>query len=55
MRRLVVALFGLYVGAALLGHARERRGGLTCECSPECWCKRPGLSLFRWVLPVGHR
>lgn len=49
-----MTIAGLYVAFALLGHARERRGAVTCECQPSCWCKRPGLSLFRWVLPIGH-
>jgi hypothetical protein len=45
----------LYIGAALIGHAQERRGALTCECHEDCWCKRPGLSLFRWVFPLAHK
>ena len=45
----------LYVGAALIGHAKERRGAITCECQDACWCKRPGVGLFRWVLPLGHK
>jgi len=20
-----------------------------------CWCKKAALSLFRWVVPIGHR
>jgi hypothetical protein len=55
LRRALLALGALYIGAALIGHLRERRGAITCECQQDCWCKRPGLSLFRWVVPVGHK
>jgi hypothetical protein len=56
MRQRAVSLFGtLWVGAALIGHAKERRGSITCECENNCWCKRPGVGLFRWVLPLGHK
>jgi hypothetical protein len=54
LNRLVLLLGAVYLGAALIGHAQERRGAITCECRDDCWCKRPGLSLFRWVFPVGH-
>ncbi len=56
MRQRILLLLGtLYVGAALIGHAKERRGAMTCECQDACWCKRPGIRLFRWVLPLGHK
>lgn len=56
MRQRVVLLLGaLYVGAALIGHAQENRGAITCDCQDGCWCKRPGLAAFRWVLPLGHK
>ncbi len=45
---------GIYLALAVLGHARERSGSMTCACQADCWCKRPGLSVFRWVLPFGH-
>jgi hypothetical protein len=45
----------LYIVAALIGHAQERRGAISCECQKDCWCKRPGLSLFRWVFPFQHQ
>ena len=51
----LVLVGALYVGAALIGHAKERRGTITCECQDACWCKRPALGLFRWVLPLGHK
>ncbi len=54
MRRVLLLLGTLYVAVALAGLTRERRGEITCECAEGCWCKRPGLGLFRWVLPLGH-
>jgi hypothetical protein len=55
LRRGVPALAALYLMAALIGHLQERRGAIRCGCSEDCWCKRPGLSAFRWVFPLGHR
>ena len=26
-----------------------------CGCRPECWCKKPGLRHFRWLVPFGHQ
>jgi hypothetical protein len=43
-----------YVGAALFTRYQELTGARTCTCSPDCWCKAPRLSLFRWVFPFGH-
>jgi hypothetical protein len=55
MRPRALLLVGtLYLGAALAGRIKEQHGEITCECDAACWCKRPGLSLFRWVLPLGH-
>jgi hypothetical protein len=55
VRRSLLLLGTLYLGAAVIGHAKERRGAITCECQKDCGCKRPGLSLFRWVFPLGHK
>ena len=56
MRQRALVLVGTFwIGAALIGHAKERRGAVTCECQDDCWCKKPGVDLFRWVLPIGHR
>ena len=56
MRQRAPFLVGTFwVGAALIGHAKERRGAITCECQDDCWCKKPGVDLFRWVLPIGHK
>jgi hypothetical protein len=55
LRRGALLLATLYVAAALIAHARERSGAISCRCHPDCWCKRPGLSLFRWVFPFWHK
>ena len=26
----------------------------TCACEPDCWCKRPVLRHFRWIVPFWH-
>ena len=44
-----------YVVLALASKAREAAGLLTCDCSPDCWCRKPGLSIFRWTFPRFHR
>jgi hypothetical protein len=54
MKRIIVIGAGVYLGSALVGHALERSGATTCECRADCWCKRPGLSVFRWVFPFKH-
>jgi len=43
-----------YAGAVLATKELERRGALSCDCPEDCWCHRPGLSLFRWTVPVAH-
>ncbi len=55
MRRLFMIGAWAYLGLAAVGHARERSGALTCECRGDCWCKRRGVRLFRWVFPFKHR
>jgi hypothetical protein len=54
VRRSPVILGALYLVAAAVGHARERGGAIACGCHQDCWCKRPGLSVFRWVFPFRH-
>ncbi len=52
MRRIIFGLIGLYVLAAFATTAVEKSGmWKQCGCEPECWCKKPGLSLFHWVTP----
>jgi hypothetical protein len=54
MNRLALPLAIVYVILALVGRAQEAAGLITCDCSSDCWCKRPGLSVFRWVFPRFH-
>ena len=55
MRRVVMSVIGLYVAAALATRVAEAMGRRQCGCAADCWCKKPGLSAFRWVFPRGHR
>jgi len=54
VRRIVLALVVGYVFVALVGRAKEAAGLRTCSCYADCWCKKPRLSLFRWVFPRFH-
>jgi hypothetical protein len=51
MKRLALTLGIGYVILAQVGRAKEAAGIYTCECYPDCWCKKRGLSLLRWVFP----
>jgi len=53
VKKTVAVVLG-YVTLALYYRAREAAGLMTCECYPDCWCKKPGLSVFRWVFPRYH-
>ena len=53
--RAVPIAVGLYLAAALATRVAEAVGLQRCHCSQACWCRRPLLSAFRWVVPVGHR
>ena len=55
MRRSLVIAITLYLGAAIGTRAADAAGMQHCHCSPSCWCRRPILSAFRWVAPLGHR
>ena len=55
MKRLALSLLLGYVVLALIYKAREAAGLLSCDCNDDCWCRRPGLRLFRWVFPRYHR
>lgn len=55
MKRAVAWALGLYLLCALAGRFVESMGVVRCACSGDCWCRRPGLSAFRWVFPYGHR
>ena len=52
-RSLRLMVLGLLLAAGI-SRVLEQAGLYRCECYPECWCKRPGLSLFRWVVPRFH-
>ena len=54
MKKAAAALLLGYVTLALYFRAREAAGLLTCDCYQDCWCRKPGLSIFRWVLPRYH-
>jgi hypothetical protein len=55
MRRALMSLAGLYLLFAVIGRFVEGMGAVECDCADDCWCKRPVLSILRWVLPPGHR
>ena len=55
MKRVLATMVGLYLLAALATRLAEAMGMRTCGCAGDCWCKKPGLSAFRWVFPRGHR
>jgi hypothetical protein len=53
MRRPIRILTTGVLLAALSTLILERAGvdRFRCACSPDCWCKKPGLNLFRWITP----
>jgi hypothetical protein len=55
VRRLLATLLGLYLTAAIVGRLLEAVGAARCGCADDCWCKKAGLSTFRWVFPWRHR
>jgi hypothetical protein len=56
MKRVILGVGGLFVLAAVATRAAEATGRFRrCGCTPDCWCQKPGLSLFRWVVPKRHR
>ena len=54
MKKAAAALVLGYVTLALYNRVREAAGLLTCDCYQDCWCRKPGLSIFRWVFPRYH-
>jgi hypothetical protein len=54
MKRIIVRVLSLYLLFAVIGRFVEEMGALECGCKSDCWCKRPGLSFFRWVIPPRH-
>ena len=55
VRTVLLRLAGAYVVAAVIGRIGEALGMHRCGCPPDCWCKRPILSTFRWVFPYRHK
>jgi hypothetical protein len=55
MTKVLRRVAAMYLLFAVLGRFVEEMGAAQCDCDATCWCRRPGLSLFRWVLPVRHR
>ena len=55
LKRLLFGLGSIYLLFAVIGRFVEGMGAVECGCSANCWCKRPVLSLFRWVFPYRHR
>ena len=55
MRRILMAAVTGVLLIAIGTRAAEalRVGGprLRCACTEACWCKRPALTVFRWVTP----
>lgn len=55
MKRFALAVLVGYAILALALKAKEAAGLLTCDCYDDCWCRKPGLSVFRWVFPRYHQ
>ena len=55
MKRLLLRIVQLYLLFAVIGRFVEEMGAVECGCDRSCWCQKPGLSVFRWVFPYGHR
>jgi len=55
VKRGVGLFLGVYLLLALGNRIAERMGAMRCGCAADCWCQRPGPSLFRWVFPWKHR
>jgi hypothetical protein len=51
MKRVARFLLGGYMLLAVCNKVAEAAGARRCHCADDCWCQRPGLNLFRWVLP----
>jgi hypothetical protein len=55
LKRLLVGVGSIYLLLAVIGRFVEGMGAVECGCADDCWCKRPVLSLFRWMFPYAHR
>lgn len=54
MKRVILVVHGGYLLLAVGNKVAEAAGAMRCGCANDCWCKRPGLNLFRWVFPWRH-
>lgn len=54
MKRLLLGALSMYLLLAVVGRFVEAMGAARCDCRPDCWCKKPVLSIFRWVFPACH-
>jgi len=54
MKPLLLRATSIYLLFAVIGRFVEGMGATTCGCRPDCWCKKPVLSTFRWVFPAVH-
>ena len=52
--RAVVGIIVVALLAAVATRIAELAGMRTCGCADDCWCRRPGIGLFRWLVPFGH-
>jgi len=51
-RRVVLGVIGLYLLAAIVTATAEATGTWKkCGCERDCWCRKPGVRVFRWVTP----
>lgn len=55
MRRAVLVAMGAYLLLAVGNKVAEAAGARRCGCADGCWCRRPYVSLFRWVFPWRHQ
>jgi hypothetical protein len=55
LTRPLAGVGSIYLLFAVIGRFVEGMGAVECGCAEDCWCKRPGLSVFRWVFPYRHR
>jgi len=57
MRRILLRSAMAYLLLAVSARAADALGvggvRFHCGCDESCWCKRPSLTLFRWVTPRG--
>ena len=52
---MVLRAAALYLLVAISTRAADALGvgggRLSCGCEESCWCRRPGLTVFRWATP----